>query len=997
LSIGIVSPVIQLAPALTLIQDPNGAEDPDSGGLFIATGTLADGFGTGRELPMIGAFASGSNGDAPNAGGLRIGVGEPGGEPAGEGVGPSPFIDIAIPSDDTTVNGSIVIGGVTSILVGGYALPTGAALLGAGDLLIGTAAPALTITEAATPTVTAATTSVVVNTGTLPIGDLLLLVISMLAPAGGVAIPAQVASVQGFSNGKHATNGQPAAGSAINGTIAPTNPGNVQGNVSVDVWTIPVSSGSNVTVNFTRKCASVIRAYAITGVRSIGVYGYDQPEEAAAFGGDLSAGPTDGFLAGYFPSTTPYSLQNAVLSVIAYDSATTTIGTLNGAFTNDAAVQANGMTEQSGHAIVTRAGAGPGDYVGTLSHAQNWVAMSVVFTGKAGGAIRLAPSNGVLQAQNGVLSWAAVPAADVTFPLVATTDQAFRPNSIGNSALVLHNNASASTRLEITATNGAGLILSSEGPAGAVPIYITPQTGGLTIVSNFADLGGEKFNVKAYGATGGGSIDDTTAIQNTINAAKAASGAVFFPQGNYLVTKSLNCTGFGVLTPRFYGAGVGATKILADLTEAYPVFDFTGSGHLHFDSIWITGNVSGLQTCAALFARQAVTLVGDVAHIDHIEVDGTYSLVGLAFVDCDLATVKNSDISGPSGAVVEETDILGVGSKYATFSPSAITITTFDNCSFYISGRSGIIFGHGVTLAGNNTYINLSGTAAQAIEVVEANSAGGEVRFGNLRVESNGSSVDTSVLSIAAGQDSGAGELSGQWSLNNGGGGSNTAIVKFGNGSSQILNYTIKSAYTDGATNFFAGGGVFANCQIWNGYPDLAIGSVGSGYNNFITHATLGAPWTIPGGTSSVQLIQAGLTAVSPAFTNATLTGYNSSATYFYIFDSLRMFNAQAITDGSNGNPVLTWGMVASAVNSVQITNATTGVGATIAAFGETNAPLNINAKGSGGLKTSSVFFPVQAITASAPAYVKGGMYFDTTLNKLRIGGATAWETVTSV
>ena len=38
-----------------------------------------------------------------------------------------------------------------------------------------------------------------------------------------------------------------------------------------------------------------------------------------------------------------------------------------------------------------------------------------------------------------------------------------------------------------------------------------------------------------------------------------------------------------------------------------------------------------------------------------------------------------------------------------------------------------------------------------------------------------------------------------------------------------------------------------------------------------------------------------------------------------------------------------------------------------------------------------------QATTAAAPVYVKGAMYFDTTLNKLRIGGATAWETVTSV
>jgi hypothetical protein len=38
-----------------------------------------------------------------------------------------------------------------------------------------------------------------------------------------------------------------------------------------------------------------------------------------------------------------------------------------------------------------------------------------------------------------------------------------------------------------------------------------------------------------------------------------------------------------------------------------------------------------------------------------------------------------------------------------------------------------------------------------------------------------------------------------------------------------------------------------------------------------------------------------------------------------------------------------------------------------------------------------------QATTAGKPTYVKGDLYFDTTLNKLRIGGATAWETITSV
>jgi hypothetical protein len=39
----------------------------------------------------------------------------------------------------------------------------------------------------------------------------------------------------------------------------------------------------------------------------------------------------------------------------------------------------------------------------------------------------------------------------------------------------------------------------------------------------------------------------------------------------------------------------------------------------------------------------------------------------------------------------------------------------------------------------------------------------------------------------------------------------------------------------------------------------------------------------------------------------------------------------------------------------------------------------------------------ILAGSSSAPTYVKGGIYFDTTLSKLCIGGASGWETVTSV
>ena len=50
-----------------------------------------------------------------------------------------------------------------------------------------------------------------------------------------------------------------------------------------------------------------------------------------------------------------------------------------------------------------------------------------------------------------------------------------------------------------------------------------------------------------------------------------------------------------------------------------------------------------------------------------------------------------------------------------------------------------------------------------------------------------------------------------------------------------------------------------------------------------------------------------------------------------------------------------------------------------------------------GNISATGTIAPQQATTAGAPAYVKGAIYFDTTLNKLRVGGATAWETITSV
>lgn len=56
-----------------------------------------------------------------------------------------------------------------------------------------------------------------------------------------------------------------------------------------------------------------------------------------------------------------------------------------------------------------------------------------------------------------------------------------------------------------------------------------------------ADSTATAFSVKAYGATGQGKADDTSAIQRAIDAATAANGGiVFFPEGTYLVNGTLH-------------------------------------------------------------------------------------------------------------------------------------------------------------------------------------------------------------------------------------------------------------------------------------------------------------------------------------------------------------------------------------------------------------------------------------------------------------------------
>lgn len=82
------------------------------------------------------------------------------------------------------------------------------------------------------------------------------------------------------------------------------------------------------------------------------------------------------------------------------------------------------------------------------------------------------------------------------------------------------------------ATPAAAALMSSPLPAAQVAAYNPPTRS----------RGGTEINVRNRGAYGDGVHDDTTAIQNAINALPAAGGTVFLPAGTYLVDPTRRVT-----------------------------------------------------------------------------------------------------------------------------------------------------------------------------------------------------------------------------------------------------------------------------------------------------------------------------------------------------------------------------------------------------------------------------------------------------------------------
>jgi hypothetical protein len=179
--------------------------------------------------------------------------------------------------------------------------------------------------------------------------------------------------------------------------------------------------------------------------------------------------------------------------------------------------------------------------------------------------------------------------------------------------------------------------------------------------------------------------------------------------------------------------------------------------------------------------------------------------------------------------------------------------------------------------------------------------------------------------------------------------------------------------------------------EALNTAKDVSINgiTVGKGGGSLADNTAVGA-YTLTANTTGYYQ-----TAVGSAALNANTTGANNTGVGF-----------QALLNNTTGNNNTGVGYSAGSALSTGSQNVILGsyTGGTFPISG-TGSGYIVLSDGGGLVRQyfngANAFFsgtisPLQAATLSAPAYVKGAMYFDTTLNKLRIGGATAWETVTS-
>lgn len=201
------------------------------------------------------------------------------------------------------------------------------------------------------------------------------------------------------------------------------------------------------------------------------------------------------------------------------------------------------------------------------------------------------------------------------------------------------------------------------------------QTIADTITVNDIKAKAPWFDVRAYGAAGDGTTDDSTAIQAAIDAANAAgSGVVFFPVGVYAIESSLVLKQGAVLCGVYPGVATSASmkgstiKARANLTTMIGTDLVTAREGMGLRHLLIDGNQANftVTTGVKLFGRKM-----RLDSVDVVNVSGTgVHLVRTDFTPtpdqfCWVNWMTNCTVGGcAKGILNESTDSWFIGNYF---------------------------------------------------------------------------------------------------------------------------------------------------------------------------------------------------------------------------------------------------------------------------------------------------------------------------------------------
>jgi parallel beta-helix repeat protein len=538
--------------------------------------------------------------------------------------------------------------------------------------------------------------------------------------------------------------------------------------------------------------------------------------------------------------------------------------------------------------------------------------------------------------------------------------------------------------------------------------YTKPPTGipkgdlsanvaaSLNNADNATPKGSLVYNVKDYNAKGDGSTDDTATIQSTLDTAYTAGGGiVFIPAGTYIIDPN---PGLQVKTGVTL-QGAGANSLLK-----------LKAGSVHTDNLVKSESWTNVTMRDFAVDGNRTAQAGSPGSYTHTQ-------YGIYFGGTTNSLVQNVFVKSTTGVGIHIYNGQGV---------TVLDCVSIDNNyhGFEVEQDTGC---HVVACRGSN---NLShGILVSPGEIGGAGSKGNQVM--NCTFDSNG---NYGIATNAANGDVSAWLNEGNTFIGNTVRGNTLYGVNFYKQDKHIFsnNYVAGNGYFglyafESQNNAIENNVFVGNSQASNGgYDEIAI----EGYTSNNAHpssnnAITGNVILIQGTNKARYAVNEASSGDGPNLISGNIIPSSGTAGFVNIQNAGTVQFIDNQSDQSiNGSKIFNTGFGVAA-NSVTPAGAMGGIDAP---FG--NAVTRIySAKGmqlvtsNGAFDTyvsngatqnnvmsvyydhadmhgfplqNALFEPIQTPTISAPAYVKGALYFDTTLNKLRVGGATGWETITS-